>query len=474
MTRRAVVVGSGPNGLTAAAVLARAGLQVEVFEAAETIGGGARTAELTLPGFHHDVGASAFPMGAASPVFRSLDLERFGLRWIQPDAPLAHPLDDGTSIVQERSVEATADGLGREDGAAYRKLVRPLVEHWGELAPELLGPPVHLPKHPLLLARFGLGAVQPATLLAKTLFQGERARAFFAGNAAHSVLPLEQPLSAAVALVLLAAGHAVGWPVAEGGAQAISNALASCLRSFGGVIHTGVRVRSLVELGEADLTLCDLTPRGLLGIAEPNLTSSYAKLLRRFRYGPGSFKVDWALDGPIPWSARQTAVGPGLSTSAGRLDEIAASEQAPWAGKVDARPFCLLVQPSVCDPTRAPAGKHSAWAYCHVPNGWSGDATEAIEQQVERFAPGFRGRILARNVMSTAALEAGNANLVGGDLSGGAMTAWQTAMRPTPRTLRDLPGNGLYLCSSSTPPGGGVHGMCGYHAAIEALAYLKR
>lgn len=472
MAKRAVVVGSGPNGLTAAAVLARAGLQVEVFEAADSIGGGARTAELTLPGFHHDVGASAFPMGAASPVFRSLDLERFGLRWVQPDAPLAHPIDAGTSVVQERSVGATADGLGREDGAAYRKLVGPLVEHWEELAPELLGPPIHLPKHPLLLARFGLGAVQPATLLAKALFQGDRARALFAGNAAHSVLPLEQPLSAAVALVLLAAGHAVGWPVAENGAQAISNALASCLASFGGTIHTKVRVQSLAELGAADLILCDLTPRGLLAIGEADLTPSYTKLLRRFSYGPGSFKVDWALDGPIPWTSADCCRA-GTIHVGGTLDEIAASEQAPWAGKVDARPFCLLVQPSVCDPSRAPAGKHTAWAYCHVPNGWQGDATEAIEQQVERFAPGFRDRILKRHVMSTAALEAANANLVGGDLSGGAMTAWQTAMRPTPRTY-ETSRPGLYLCSSSTPPGGGVHGMCGYHAAEEALNYLGR
>ena len=472
MTKRAIVVGSGPNGLAAAAVLARAGLQVEVFEAAETIGGGARTSELTLPGFHHDLGASAFPMGAASPVFRSLDLDRFGLRWLQPEAPLAHPLDGGASVVQERSVNTTAEGLGREDGAAYRKLVGPLVEHWDELAPELLGPPVHLPKHPLLLARFGLGAVQPATLLAKTIFKGERARALFAGNAAHSVLPLEQPLSAAVALVLLAAGHAVGWPVAEGGAQAISNALAACLKSFGGTIHTGFRVRALAELGDADLILCDLTPRGLLGIAEAALTPSYAKLLRRFRYGPGSFKVDWALDRPIPWTSADCRRA-GTIHVGGTLDEIAASERAPCAGRVDARPFVLLVQPSVCDPTRAPVGQHTAWAYCHVPNGWTGDAAAAIQQQVERFAPGFGERILARSVMSTASLEAANANLVGGDLSGGAMTAWQTAMRPTPRTY-ETSRAGLYLCSSSTPPGGGVHGMCGYHAAQEALRYLGR
>ena len=472
MVKRAVVVGAGPNGLTAACVLARAGLQVDVFEANGTIGGGARTAELTLPGFHHDVGASAFPMGAASPVFRELGLERFGLRWVEPGVPLAHPLDDGTAAVQERSLEQTTEGLGREDGAAYRKLVGPLVEHWEELAPELLGPPVHLPRHPLLLARFGLGAVQPATLLAKAMFKGERARALFAGNAAHSVLPLERPLSSAVALILLAAGHAVGWPMAEGGAQAISEALSACLKSFGGAIHTGVRVRSLAELGPADTTLCDLTPRGLLAIAEGELTPSYAKLLRRYRYGPGSFKVDWALDGPIPWTAADCRRA-GTVHAGGTLDEIAAGERAAWQGEVDPRPFVLLVQPSVCDPMRAPAGKGTAWGYCHVPNGWDGDATAAIEGQVERFAPGFSKRILARKISATATLEAENANLVGGDLSGGAMTAWQTAMRPTPR-LYETSRAGLFLCSSSTPPGGGVHGMCGYHAAQAALKSLER
>ncbi len=472
MAKRAVVVGAGPNGLAAACVLARAGLKVDVFEANETIGGGARTVELTLPGFHHDVGASAFPMGAASPVFRELRLEEFGLRWVQPGAPLAHPLDDGTAAVQERSVDATAEGLGRKDGAAYRKLVGPLVEHWEELAPELLGPPVHVPRHPLLLARFGLGAVQPATLLAKGLFQGERARALFAGNAAHSVLPLERPLSSAVALVLLAAGHAVGWPVAAGGAQAISDALAACLRSVGGAIHTGVRVHSLAELGPADTIVCDLTPRGLLAIAEGELTPSYAKLLQRYRYGPGSFKVDWALDGPIPWTAADCRRA-GTVHVGGTLNEIAAGERAPGNGEVDARPFVLLVQPSICDPTRAPAGQHTAWGYCHVPNGWEGDATVAIEAQVERFAPGFHARILARHVAGTAALEAENANLVGGDLGGGAMTAWQTAMRPTPRTY-ETSRAGLFLCSSSTPPGGGVHGMCGFHAAAAALDFLRQ
>ncbi len=486
MARRAVVIGAGPNGLTAAAVLARAGLEVEVFEANATVGGAASTAELTLPGFRHDVGSSAFPMGAASPVFRALGLERLGLRWRHADAPFAHPLEGGEAVVMERSVDATADGLGREDAAAYRRLMRPLVDEWEELAPELLGPPVHVPRHPLLLARFGLNALQPATLLAERLFQGERARALFAGMAGHSVLPLDYSTSAAVALVLGAAAHAVGWPVAEGGAQAISDALAACVREAGGVIHTGVRVRSVAEAGSADVVLCDLTPAGLLSIAERELTPSFAALLRRFRRGPGMFKVDWALARPIPW-ANAGVRRAGSVHVGGTMAEIAASERAMWTGSNGAgsaqaraattwpgpeRPLLIVVQPSVADPSRAPAGQGTAWGYCHVPNGWRGDATEAIERQMERFAPGFGETVRARRVWGTQALEQWDANLLGGDVSGGAMTPWQIAVRPTPR-LYGTSRAGLFLCSSSTPPGGGVHGMCGYHAAREALHYLR-
>ena len=478
MVNRAVVVGAGPNGLTAACVLARMGLQVEVLEANATIGGAASTAELTLPGFRHDVGSSAYPMGAASPVWRSMPLEQFGLRWVHAGAPMAHVLDgagrdgDGEGVVLERSLEATADGLGREDGAAYRRLMRPLVEGWEELAPELLGPPVHLPRHPWLLARFGLGAVQPMTLLAKELFRGERGRALFAGMAGHSVMPLERPLSAAVALVLGAAAHAVGWPVAAGGGQAISEALAGYLRSLGGVIRTGVRVRSLRELPQAEVVLCDVMPRALAAMAEGELTTSYAKLLRRYSYGPGMFKLDWALDGPIPWR-HEGARRAGTVHAGGTLEEVAASERAPWRGEVADRPFLIVVQPAVADRTRAPEGKATAWGYCHVPNGWEGDATAPIERQMERFAPGFGRQVLARKAWGTRALESWNANLIGGDVSGGAMSAWQMAMRPTPR-LYETSKAGLYLCSSATPPGGGAHGMCGFHAARAALRWLGR
>ncbi len=473
--RRAVVVGAGPNGLAAAAVLARAGVRVEVLEANETVGGAAATAELTLPGFRHDVGSSAFPMGASSPVFRSLGLERHGLRWVGAGAPLAHPLEGGDAVMLERSLEATAEGLGREDGASYTKLMRPLVDEWEELAPELLGPPVHVPRHPLLLARFGLGAVQPAALLAKELFRGERARALLAGMAGHSVLPLEYPASAAVALVLGAAGHAVGWPVAEGGAQAISDALAACVREAGGVIRTGVRVGSLREVEEADAVLCDTSVEGLLRLAGEELTPSYRALLERYKRGPGIFKVDWALGGPIPWAAAG-ARRAGTVHVGGRMAEVAASERAMWDGEAASfqpeRAFLIVVQPSVADGTRAPEGQGTAWGYCHVPNGWRGDATAAIEAQMERFAPGFGETVLARRVWGTGALEAWDANLLGGNVSGGAMTPWQIAMRPTPR-LYGTSRAGLFLCSSATPPGGGVHGMCGYHAARAALRFLR-
>ena len=477
MTRAAVVIGAGPNGLAAAIVLQRAGLEVVVYEANARVGGGARSEEVTLPGFVHDMGSSSFPMGVASPFFRSLPLERFGVRWVEPEAPLAHPLAGegaGSAVMLEHTVEATADNLDREDRAAWRRLFAPLVERWGDLVPELLGPVVHVPRHPLLLARFGAGAVLPATALAKTMFRGERARALVAGMAAHSVVPLEWPVSAATGMVLAIAGQATGWPVVEGGAQRLSDGMAAYLQSLGGTVRTGVRVRTLREFKDADVVMCDVSARGLLALADdpPALTASYRKLLGRFKPGPGSFKVDWALRERIPWSDPRARTA-GTVHVCGTMAEVAASERAPWTGRVDDRPFALLVQPSVADPSRAPGGQHTAWAYVHTPNGWTGDATALIERQVERFAPGFREVVLARHTMGCAALERWDANLVGGDLSGGAMTPWQMAARPT-MDLYTTSRAGLYLCSSSTPPGGGVHGMCGVHAARRALRYLRR
>jgi phytoene dehydrogenase-like protein len=469
-TTKAAIVGSGPNGLSAAIVLARAGVLVTVFEGRETIGGAASTAEVTLPGFHHDLGSSIFPMGLSSPLFRSLPLAEFGLHWIQPDAPLAHPLDGGAAVLLERDLAATAAGLG-SDGAAYIRLMRPLIDRWPELCGEILGPVLHLPSHPVLMARFGVLAAMPADLLAKTLFRTPRARALFAGNAAHSVLPLESPFSAAVGLVLGATGHAGGWPIAQGGAQAISNALAGYLKSLGGRIETGHTVKSLRELEGYDAVLCDVSPRQLNQLGGESLPVHFRRSLENFRYGPGAFKIDWALSEPIPWRAPDCRRA-GTVHLAGTLEEIAASEIAPWENRVDARPFVLLAQPSLFDSSRAPAGKHTAWGYCHVPNGFAGSAERAIEAQVERFAPGFRDCILARKVWSTAAFESWNPNLIGGDLSGGAMSISQLVFRPTASQYR-TPIKGLYLCSASTPPGGGVHGMCGYHAARAALSDLR-
>jgi phytoene dehydrogenase-like protein len=466
--RRAVVIGSGPNGLTAAVELRKAGLEVTVYEAARGVGGGARSAELTLPGFVHDVCSAVHPMAAGSAAFRSYPLEAHGLRWIQPPAPLAHPLDDGTAVLLERSVDATAAGLG-EDGPRYRRLVSPLAARWEELSRDALAPP-HLPRSPLLLARFGLLSAFSAAGELRALFKEERTRALLAGIAAHAIVPLERPFSGAVGWALTLAGHAVGWPVAAGGSQAIADALASYFRSLGGVIELGRPVRSLDELPAADLVMCDITPRQLLKLAGARLPEDYRARLSRFRYGPGVFKVDYALDGPAPWRAPECARAATVHLG-GTLEEIALAERAPWEGKVADRPFVLVAQQSLFDPSRAPAGKQTLWAYCHVPHGSAADATEAIERQLERFAPGFRSRVLARRSMGTAELEHHNANLVGGDISGGAMTPGQLFLRPTAGLYR-TPARGLYLCSASTPPGAGVHGLCGFFAAKAALKDL--
>jgi phytoene dehydrogenase-like protein len=463
----AIVVGSGPNGLGAAIVLARAGLDVRVLEAEDTIGGGCRSAELTLPGFVHDICSAIHPLGVASPFMRSVPLAEHGVEWIDPPAALAHPFDDGTAVLVVRSVDETAASLG-EDAARYRKLMGPLVARHGALTEDLLGP-VTRPHHRAALARFSVQAALPATVAARRSFRGEQARGLFAGLSAHSILPLTRTPSAAFGLFLGLLAHAAGWPMARGGSQAIADGLAGYLSSLGGEIETDRRVGSLAELAGAAPVLLDVTPRQLLALAGDSLPSGYRRGLSRYRYGPGVFKVDWALAAPIPWRAEECARAGTVHLGA-TLEEIVASEAAPWRGEVAERPFVLLAQQSLFDPSRAPDGKHTAWAYCHVPNGWGGDATELIEAQVDRFAPGFRERVLARAVHGTAALEAHNANYVGGDINGGAATLRQVIARPVLRVspyATPLPG--VFLCSSSTPPGGGVHGMCGMHAAAAAL-----
>jgi phytoene dehydrogenase-like protein len=468
MTYDAVVVGSGPNGLAAAITLARAGRSVLVREAQETIGGGSRTAELTLPGFRNDVCSAIHPLGAASPFFRSLPLESFGLEFVHSPAALAHPFDGGRAAIVRRSIDETAARLGG-DGHAYRRLFEPLAHSWPQLEGDVLRPMLHLPRHPLALAGFGLKALQPARALAKRRFEGETARALFAGAAAHSFLPLELAGSASFALVLLTLAHAVGWPFPRGGSQAIPDALAGYLRSLGGEIETGAEVESLGELPPSRLVLCDVTPRQLLRIATDRLPPGYRRRLEAWRYGPGVFKLDYALDGPIPWQAPEVAQAATVHLG-GSLDEIGASERAAWQQRAAQRPFVLLAQQSLFDETRAPAEKHTAWAYCHVPHGSTDDATERVEAQIERFAPGFRERVLARAVRGPQELERSNANLVGGDIAGGANTLRQLIARPVARAVPyATPVPGLYICSSSTPPGGGVHGMCGYLAARAAL-----
>ncbi|SFS03891.1 Phytoene dehydrogenase-related protein [Granulicella pectinivorans] len=461
------VIGAGPNGLAAAIVLARAGVRVTVYEAMERVGGACGTEELTLPGFRHDVGAAVFPMGLASPFLRTLPLEQHGVRWVQPAAPLAHPLDDGTAVMLERGVFETADGLG-EDGAAYRRMMEPLVSGWSGLVGEILQPLLHVPRHPLALARFGAMGLLPATALAKMSFKGERARALFAGNAAHSVMPLTKASTAAVGLTLHGAAHGEGWPVVEGGSQALVEAMASILRGLGGEIRLGVRVERLGDLEPADRTLCDVTPRQFLRMTD--VPVGMRRRLEGWRYGPGAFKIDYALSEPIPWRAKECRRAATVHLG-GSFEEIVASEEAAWTGRMDGPPFCLLVQPSLFDPTRAPAGKHTAWVYCHVPNGSGLDWSRQIEAQIERFAPGFRECVLARRTQTTTQMEAWNPNLVGGDVSGGAMSLGQIAFRPTARTY-GTGVKGTYLCSASTPPGGGVHGMCGYWAAMRALETL--
>jgi phytoene dehydrogenase-like protein len=458
----AAVIGSGPNGLAAAIMMARAGCPVTVFEGADCIGGGMRTAELTLPGFFHDICSAIHPMAAGSPCFESFNLPAHGLEWVHSPVAAAHPLDDGSAVLLYRSIADTARALG-DDGAAWQRVFGPGAAAWRDLRHDLFAPLIRIPRHPLRMARFGLDAVRSTRGLAESAFRGERARALFAGISAHSTMRLEAPFSASFGMVMTMAAHAVGWPFPRGGSQRIAEALASCLRSHGGQIVT----RNVVTvLPEEKIVLADVSPRQMVAIAGDRFPASYRDALARYRYAPGAFKLDWALDAPIPWRAPECSQAATVHLG-GTLDEI-----AQWERTHTGRPFVLLTQTSLFDVTRAPAGKHTAWAYCHVPNGSTADMTAAIEDQVERFAPGFRDRILARSVRGPADLERYDPNLVGGDFSGGALHPKQLFLRPTPSLYR-TPLDGVYLCSASTPPGGGVHGMCGYHAARAALRSVR-
>jgi len=472
----AIIVGAGPNGLAAAIRLAQAGWSVVVLESAATPGGGVRSGEVTLPGFVHDLCSSVYPMAVCSPFLRTLPLQEHGLEWIFPPAALAHPLDDddgdGTAALLYPSLEETITALDKDaDGATYQRTIGDLVPHWRELLADVLAPP-RPPRHPFLMAKFGLRAIRPAESLARR-FKTERARALFAGLAAHSMLPLDKVSTAAVALVLGLTAHAAGgWPIVRGGAQQLTGALVGLLRSLGGQVITGCAVESLDQLPSTRAVLLDVTPRQLLRLAGDRSRStpgwtSYSRKLERYRYGVGAFKVDWALSRPVPWRAAGCRLA-GTVHLGGTLAEISDSERRPWVGEVSDRPFVLFAQHSLFDPSRAPAGQHTGWGYCHVPNGYTGDMTATIERQVERFAPGFRDCILARSVMGPRELEAHDPNVVGGDIGGGAPVFSQLFLRPTASTYR-TPISGVYLCSSSTPPGPGVHGMCGYWAAEAVM-----
>jgi phytoene dehydrogenase-like protein len=462
---RASVIGSGPNGLSAAIVLAQAGYKVDVYEAEAQPGGAARTMPMTLPGFMHDFGSAVHPMAVGSPFFTSLPLAQYGLEWIDSPAPVAHPLDDGTAVMLEHDLSAAEEAFGI-DGRAWRKIVEPLAKNWPALAEDMLAPVLRIPKHPFLLTRFGFHGALSAKLFCDLNFRSPRTSTLFAGLAAHSMLDLHVPFTAAVGLMFAATAHSAGWPIPRGGAQSLTDALIAHLRTLGGELHTSHRVDSLDELPEG-LVLCDVAPSRLAAMADNRLSTSYRNSLRGFRHGPGSFKIDYALSEPIPWSAKECLRAATVHLG-GTFEEIARSEYATAYERIAERPFVLLSQPTLFDVTRAPEGKHIAWAYCHVPNGCTVDVRKMLEDQIERFAPGFRDCVLERHVTSPAELELQDANLIGGDVGGGSMGGTQLFLRPTVRGYATSSPE-IYLCSASTPPGGGVHGMCGYHAAMTAL-----
>jgi phytoene dehydrogenase-like protein len=469
---KAIVVGAGPNGLAAAITMARAGLSVLLVEAKDTIGGGCRSMEMTLPDFVHDPCATIHSLGVTSPFFRSLPLAQYGLEWVYPSASLAHPLDGGRTVMLERSIEATSSQMGADE-RAYQRFMRPFVDNWWKLSFEILGP-LRFPRSPFILARFGWYAIRSAKSLSNQLFKGEEARALFAGLAAHSIQSLENVPTSAFGIVLGASGHAVGWPVARGGSQAIVNALGKYYQSLGGKIITSHPVEDIEDLPAAEVVLFDVTPRQLLQIAGRRLPEAYRRQLRKYRYGPGVYKLDYALDGPIPWLAQDCARSATVHLG-GTLEEIVEAEEQVWNGEHPKKPFVLLAQQTTIDPSRAPRRKHTAWAYCHIPNGSQFDMKERIEAQIERFAPGFCDRILESRITTPAELEQYNANYLGGDINGGVQDLTQLYTRPVARLIPySTPAKGIYICSSSTPPGGGVHGMSGYFAAKSALRQLER
>lgn len=467
MSYDAVIIGSGPNGLAAAIRLAEKGLSVKVFEKEETIGGGTRTKDLTLPGFHHDVCSAIHPMAKGSPYFQSLPLEEYGLEWIHPEIPVAHPLDDEPAVAVFRSLEKTMDNFG-EDGPTYQNYITPFLGSWNDMLRDILGPLPLLPRHPFLMARFGLKAIQSADKFARR-FKTTRARAAFAGLAAHGIMPFNKPATAAIGLVLGIAAHTVGWPYPKGGSQQIAFAMAKYLESLGGEIETDVNIQSLDELPDSQSILFNNTPQQILDIAGDRLTDRYANKLRDYEYGSGVFKIDMALSEPIPWKD-DVCKKAGTVHLGGTFEEIAASEKASASGSHPENPYVLVAQQSLEDDSRAPDDKHTCWAYCHVPNGSTRDMSDAIIDQIERFAPGFRDCIIEQHTMNTTAMQKYNPNYIGGDINGGKQNLGQLFTRPA--GLLDpyhIPKTNLYIASSSTPPGGGVHGMCGYHAANSVL-----